>query len=719
MTVLPPKVARARELVGRAVRLARSDDPADRRRIVGQVRARLRPTPTTGLDDLTAAYARAAEVGAGPDDVAAAALRTRSGLALRVLRHLAEVGGRAPWRLALAEVLAGLPDEESRREAHRRFAAALSASGPRSFTDKQQLLLAQLDVLHGEGQALERHLAVLDRVPADVAADLRADLRHPGAGDQADADPRWLAALQRRWVEAGLLAPVLSPVHGPDDGPGATPFDRLETDAAATTALRAGLDGRLEAAGVAAVTRADLPLITVVMSVHRTPDAELATAVRSVLAQTWPALELVLVDDASGPEQAASLRAAAALDPRVRVLSVTENGGTYRARNLALRETRGAYVTFCDSDDWAHPERLERQVLPLLLDPDLAATESEAVRCLPDLRRTWLGYPATRTNASSLLVRREIVERLGGFDPVRKSGDAEFAERLAVLAGERPRVVDLPLQIVRLRADSLSRSDFAMGWAASERIAYLAGYRQWHARLREDEAGRGSLPDLERVNDEGARPFAAPRRWLTGGAALPAPELDVVVVDDLADPKETGALVRDLGVLLSRRLRVGVLHREDLSWWRRPRRRTREDVQGLIDAGAIHQVHPEEPIRARALWVRTPSVLVADRQPPADLSVDRVHVSAPRSASGGRVALAWTRAAVESELRTWSPAKVEWIDGDSAAARAEVIAGLVSGSMPADDGTSDDIGDHPGATHSGANHPDANHPDTVQEPSPS
>lgn len=108
----------------------------------------------------------------------------------------------------------------------------------------------------------------------------------------------------------------------------------------------------------------DLPLISVVVAVHR-PDQWLHTAVRSLVEQSYPHLDIVLVDDASGPEFSEVIAAAAALDTRIRVVTAATNGGAYRARNLGVRSALGQIVTFHDADDWAHPEKIERQFAAL------------------------------------------------------------------------------------------------------------------------------------------------------------------------------------------------------------------------------------------------------------------------------------------------------------------------------------------------------------------
>ena len=128
----------------------------------------------------------------------------------------------------------------------------------------------------------------------------------------------------------------------------------------------------------------DLPLVSVVVTAYR-PGPWLATAIRALLDQTWSRLEVIVVDDASGPDFADEIARVAALDPRARVITRERNGGAYRARNLGLAQAKGEYLAFLDADDWCHPERIERQVLPLLADPSLVATQALAIRATEDL----------------------------------------------------------------------------------------------------------------------------------------------------------------------------------------------------------------------------------------------------------------------------------------------------------------------------------------------
>lgn len=97
--------------------------------------------------------------------------------------------------------------------------------------------------------------------------------------------------------------------------------------------------------------------------------AHLPASVGSVQAQTHTDWELVIVDDGSTDDSWQALQKLADADPRIRV-SQQANAGAAAARNRALREARGAYTAFLDTDDTWHPEFLEAMMTALAADPD-------------------------------------------------------------------------------------------------------------------------------------------------------------------------------------------------------------------------------------------------------------------------------------------------------------------------------------------------------------
>ena len=83
-------------------------------------------------------------------------------------------------------------------------------------------------------------------------------------------------------------------------------------------------------------------------------------AIGSVLAQTEQDFEILVIDDASSDTTAALVEAAAARDPRIRLLRARENGGPGLARNQGIAAASGEWVAPLDADDRFHPQRLER-----------------------------------------------------------------------------------------------------------------------------------------------------------------------------------------------------------------------------------------------------------------------------------------------------------------------------------------------------------------------
>ncbi len=99
-------------------------------------------------------------------------------------------------------------------------------------------------------------------------------------------------------------------------------------------------------------------LISVIVPVYNIMDC-LERCVKSICAQTWENLEILLVDDGSTDGTGALCDQLAKKDGRIRVFH-KENGGSSSARNLGIREAKGEWLGFVDSDDWIEPQMYER-----------------------------------------------------------------------------------------------------------------------------------------------------------------------------------------------------------------------------------------------------------------------------------------------------------------------------------------------------------------------
>jgi glycosyltransferase involved in cell wall biosynthesis len=180
--------------------------------------------------------------------------------------------------------------------------------------------------------------------------------------------------------------------------------------------------------------------------------ATLQRAIDAILAQTVADLELIVVDDGSRDDSAAIATAAAAADPRVRVLSMGRNVGIARSLNAGVEAARAPFVAVQDADDHSDPRRLERQLAVLEGDPGVAVVGvrmhevDEAGRPLAprtslapgDVRDALLRFnPIPNTSA---MFRRDAVLQAGGYDPrYRYAMEHDLWLRLA----ERWRVVTI------------------------------------------------------------------------------------------------------------------------------------------------------------------------------------------------------------------------------------------------------------------------------------
>jgi glycosyltransferase involved in cell wall biosynthesis len=103
----------------------------------------------------------------------------------------------------------------------------------------------------------------------------------------------------------------------------------------------------------------DAPLVSAVIPTHNRPDF-VRRAVRSVLEQTYPNVEAVVVVD--GPDEATVSALKHLTDARVRIVELRENVGGSEARNIGIRESRGEFVGLLDDDDEWLPEKTEKQM---------------------------------------------------------------------------------------------------------------------------------------------------------------------------------------------------------------------------------------------------------------------------------------------------------------------------------------------------------------------
>ena len=218
-----------------------------------------------------------------------------------------------------------------------------------------------------------------------------------------------------------------------------------------------------------------LPRVSVLLPA-RDAGRTIAPALRSVLAQSLRAFELVVVDDGSTDDTAAIVRALGESDARI-VLLRGPGEGIVGALNRGLARCRAPFVARFDADDLMHRERLAAQLALLEATPTLAGAGS-LVRCFPrtamkdGLRRyeAWQNALVTADDIRrerfveapvvhpSMTLRREALLALGGYREVPWPEDWDLWLR-ALEAGCRFEKVPRPLHLWRDGPARLTRTD--------------------------------------------------------------------------------------------------------------------------------------------------------------------------------------------------------------------------------------------------------------------
>jgi len=199
----------------------------------------------------------------------------------------------------------------------------------------------------------------------------------------------------------------------------------------------------------------------------------LPRAIDSVLAQTFQDFEILVCDDSSTDSTVEVSRGYQKRDPRVRTLALPVNQGPAAARNLGMREARGDYIAFLDSDDEWLPEKLERQVGRMDAEPPevgvcfcgdrlIKNEDPDSVSFyLPERgweQDTFRKYVAGGISFHTpiVLFRRSCLETVGLMSPeMRVNEDAEFLLRFFVHFGLA--VIPEPHAVIHLAVSSTAK----------------------------------------------------------------------------------------------------------------------------------------------------------------------------------------------------------------------------------------------------------------------
>ncbi|MGH7571509.1 MAG: glycosyltransferase family 2 protein [Gemmatimonadota bacterium] len=203
------------------------------------------------------------------------------------------------------------------------------------------------------------------------------------------------------------------------------------------------------------------PLVSCVIPVYN-GERYLGEAIDSILAQTHPVDEIVVVDD--GSTDGSSAVAKGYGDP---VLCVRQdNAGPSAASNRGIEAAGGDVIAFLDADDLWRPEKNQRQLARLEASPEVAAVFGHVLNFwVEELREEAerfrdhrIARPTPGFVRGTMTVRREALDSVGRFDPKSQHGEVQ---QWILRARERDLVLEMLPDVLldrRLHRGNRSRS---------------------------------------------------------------------------------------------------------------------------------------------------------------------------------------------------------------------------------------------------------------------
>lgn len=209
-------------------------------------------------------------------------------------------------------------------------------------------------------------------------------------------------------------------------------------------------------------------------------------AIESVLTQTYPNIEIIVVDDGSTDEPQTVLNK---YEGRIKLIRQEENKGPSNARNTGIRNSKSEYIVFLDADDYICPNKIEIEVKVLEKYPEIGWVyetslifdeNKSIIKKLPDAVLQSTEQPPQgkifhklltgRGNlmpVNAVMIRRKVID-VGLFDEsLRGYEDWDFWLRIS--AKYEVKYIDKSLAFVRFRPDS-SQRNFTMFYSDRIRV---------------------------------------------------------------------------------------------------------------------------------------------------------------------------------------------------------------------------------------------------------
>ena len=333
--------------------------------------------------------------------------------------------------------------------------------------------------------------------------------------------------------------------------------DRLSANARADTEKRWGWEPRIEQYAeiikriYANHYEVERPKVSVIVTTYKL-DKYLPEALDSVLRQSEPDFECLVIDDANSHLTWKIVEEYEKKDRRVRYLATPNNFGLSGARNFGLVNSKGRYIRHLDADDYLADNALQIEAGMLDSEPGmhivyghLESINEDGSRVLdsrkepvrsgwPPNQFDWLGQMAHLNQMPScVMARREVYERAGGYrERMKRNEDAEFWCRVTSLGFRARKVTQAVTYFHRQRNDSKGATEWAKEGKEPDWTAWFpwrvgAGDYQQAVTILRKHNGLHPAPHLVPFGAQGQAPGR--RFWYVHDHAYPVVSVIVTV----------------------------------------------------------------------------------------------------------------------------------------------------------------------------------------------
>ncbi len=254
--------------------------------------------------------------------------------------------------------------------------------------------------------------------------------------------------------------------------------------------------------------------VSVVLTAHNA-EKTISYAVNSILNQSHSNLELIAINDASSDETGHQLEALAVRDARIKIIHNPSRLGTYACRNIGVTCASGDFIANHDADDFAHPDRLNQQLRCFHHNDEAPAVLGQWLRISTDgqvIYHNRRGGSFLHGALATIMLRRDVIDRIGFYDPVLCSADTEYLFRIRRVWGRQSiPVIRRPLVLAAslgsgLSSDPYLGTDSFLGDSPCRR-EYRQAWETWHEIT--------PVADLYLAAETKERAFPAPSELLT------------------------------------------------------------------------------------------------------------------------------------------------------------------------------------------------------------